>query len=192
MYGRDGVIEMSSKTSSPFTEDWLPVKSITNGMIELNDKTRVTGVKIRPKNIFIMDKLSQDNIIAALKTFYDTIDFEFWLISNDRPVDISSYLTTLQIRYNQENDPFRKKLLIQDIEKANEFMRDEVIDIEYFILFKDKNPDMLLKKLRNVILGLSNCGLDSSQVFNDDLRMLLDSFFNGGKSTTNKVVLPSE
>ena len=78
------------------------------------------------------------------------------------------------------------------IEKANEFMRDEVIDIEYFILFKDKNPDMLLKKLRSVILGLSNCGLDSSQVFNDDLRMLLDSFFNGGVSTTNKVVLPSE
>lgn len=185
---------MSSKTvsSSKYTENWIPVKNITNGMIELDNKQKVTGVKIRPRNIFILDKITQDNIIASLKTFYDTLDFEFWLISADRPVDISGYLANLQVLYNQTNDARVRKLINQDIEKANNFMRDNVTDTEYYILFKDKNVDMLQKRIRTIILGLSNCGLDSTQVSNADLRVVLDSFLNGGMTTDSKVVMPSE
>lgn len=192
MYGEVGVLKMSSSNSSRYTEDWLPIKSITNGMIETNNKYKVTGVKIKPKNIFILDVQTQNNIIASLKTFYDSLDFEFWLISNDRPVDISSYLATLQIQYNNIQDPRIKKLLIQDIEKANEFMRENVTDIEYFILFRDKNMDLVQKRIRTLILGLSNCGLEASQTSNEDLRVLLDGFLNGGVSVNSKVVLPNE
>lgn len=184
---------MSSKiTSSKYTEDWIPVKNIASGMIELDNKYKVTGVKIRPRNIFILDKITQDNIIASLKTFYDTIDFEFWLISADRPVDISSYLAALQIQYNKIQDPRVKKLISQDIEKANNFMRDNVTDTEYYILFKDRNVDLLQKRLRTIMMGLSNCGLDSVQTSNDDLRIILDNFLNGGMNTETKGVLPSE
>jgi len=185
---------MSSKTtnSSKYTENWVPVKNITNGMIELDNKSKVTGVKIRPRNIFILDQITQDNIIASLKTFYDTIDFEFWLISADRPVDISSYLANLQVLYNQTTDAKKIKLINQDIEKANSFMRDNVTDTEYYILFKDKNVDILQKRIRAVILGLSNCGLDSVQVSNADLRVVLDSFLNSGMNTESKVVIPNE
>ena len=194
IYGKVGVYTMSSKTTSnsKYTEDWVPVKNITNGMIELENKFKVTGVKIRPRNIFILDQLTQDNIIASLKTFYDTIDFEFWLISADRPVDISGYLANLQVLYNQTTDARKIKLINQDIEKANSFMRDNVTDTEYYILFKDKNVDILQKRIRSVILGLSNCGLDSTQVSNADLRVVLDNFLNGGMTTESKAVLPSE
>ena len=194
IFGRVGAYTMSTNTtsSSKYTENWVPVKNITNGMIELDNKSKVTGVKIRPRNIFILDKLTQDNIIASLKTFYDTLDFEFWLVSADRPVDISGYLANLQVLYNQTNDARVRKLINQDIEKANNFMRDNVTDTEYYILFKDKNVDMLQKRIRTVILGLSNCGLDSTQVSNADLRVILDNFLNGGMTTDSKVVMPSE
>ena len=64
---------------SKYTEDWIPVKAIENGMIILDNKMRVCGVKIRPRNIFILDQGTQDNVIIALKNFYNTIDFEFLL-----------------------------------------------------------------------------------------------------------------
>ena len=184
---------MNSKmeSSSKYTEDWVPVKSIANGMIELDNKFKVTGVKIRPRNIFILDQLTQENVIAMLKTFYDTIDFEFWLIAAHRPVDISGYLANLQVLYNQTTDARMIKLINQDIEKANMFMRNNVTDTEYYILFKDRNVDMLQKRIRTVILGLSNCGLESTQVSNADLRIILDNFLNGGMTTENKVVIPS-
>lgn len=178
-------------SSSKYTEDWIPVKSIASGMIELDNKMKVTGVKIRPRNIFILEPNLQDSIIASLKTFYDTIDFEFWLVVADRPVDITGYLASLQILYNQEGDARIKKLISQDIEKANMFMRDNVTDTEFFILFKDKNTEILQKRLRTLMLGLSNCGLETLQTSNADLRMILDNFLNGGMTTMNRTVLPN-
>ena len=52
---------MSTRTNSKYTEDWLPVRNIANGMIELDNKFKVTGVKIRPRNIFILDSASRNN-----------------------------------------------------------------------------------------------------------------------------------
>ena len=165
---------------SKYTEDWVPVRGIENGMIVLKNKYRVCGVKIRPRNIFILDGITQENVIIALKNFYNTVDFDFWLISADRPVDISGYLARLQLLYTQTQAPAIRKLISQDILKANDFMDNNVTDTEYFILFKEKNLDMIQKRIRTLITGLANCGLDSSQTSNEDLRVLLDNFLNGG------------
>lgn len=188
MYGEDGAFMNNSKIQTPsqkskYTEDWIPVKAIENGMIILNNKMRVTGVKIRPRNIFILDQNTQDNVIIGLKNFYNTVDFDFWLISADRPVDISGYLARLQLLYNQTSSPVIRKMINQDILKANSFMDNNVTDTEYYILFKEKNLEMIQKRLRTIITGLANCGLDSAQTSNDDLRTILDNFLNGGMRT---------
>ncbi len=179
----------TTKSSSKFTEDWLPVKAISNGSILLDNKLKVTGVKIRPRNIFILDGITQDNIIIALKNFYNTIDFEFWLISADRPVDLNSYLARLQLLYNQTTSPAVRKLINQDINKANDFMNNNVTDTEYYILFKEKNDDLIQKRLRTLITGLANAGLESTQVSNDDLRIILDNFLNSGMTTNFGTVI---
>ncbi len=166
-----------------YTESWIPIKGIENGVIILDNKSRVTGVKIRPRNIFILDGGTQENTIIALKNFYNTVDFDFWLISADRPVDISGYLARLQLLYNQTPNPVIRKLINQDIMKANNFMDNNVTDTEYYILFKEKNLDLIQKKLRTLITGLANCGLDSAQTSNEDLRIILDNFLNGGMRT---------
>ena len=188
MYGKDGAFMNNSKTQtqnqrSKYTEDWIPVKAIENGMIILDNKMRVTGVKIRPRNIFILEQSVQDNVIIGLKNFYNTVDFDFWLISADRPVDISGYLARLQLLYNQTPSPVIRKMINQDIMKANSFMDNNVTDTEYYILFKEKNLEMIQKRLRTIITGLANCGLDSAQTSNDDLRTILDNFLNGGMKT---------
>lgn len=176
-------MKKQASPKSKYTEDWIPVKAIENGMIILDNKWRVCGVKIRPRNIFILDPGTQNNVIIGLKNFYNTIDFDFWLISADRPVDISGYLARLQLLYTQTSSPVIRKLINQDIMKANAFMDNNVTDTEYYILFKEKNLDMIQKRLRTLISGLANCGLDSAQTSNEDLRTILDNFLNGGLKT---------
>ena len=179
----------TTKNSSKYTEDWLPIKSIANGAIILDNKQKVTGIKIKPRNIFILDQGTQDNTIIALKNFYNTIDFEFWLISADRPVDLNNYLARLQLLYNQTPNPAVRKLINQDIEKANNFMNNNITDTEYYILFKEKNDDIIQKRLRTLMTGLANSGLEASQVSNDDLRVILDNFLNGGMTTNFGTVI---
>ena len=62
--GKVGVIEMN--TSSIYTENWVPVKDINNNMIILDNKKIVTGVKIQPRNIFILEENYRDTIIESL------------------------------------------------------------------------------------------------------------------------------
>jgi len=168
---------------SKYTESWLPIRQISNGMIQLDSGYYVTGIKVHPKNIFIMDEQSRENIIYNLRNFYNTIDYEFWLIVADRPVDINLYLAELQKQYNNTVNPGIKKIILQDITKANRFMSIEynVVDTEYYIIFQEKKLEILQKKMHNLISGLATCGLQSSQTSNDDLRMVLDNLLNGGE-----------
>ena len=182
-----------SAASKKFAEDWLPVRGIQNGEIILDNGYRVTGVKVRPRNIFILDYDSQSNAIFNLRNFYNTLDYPFWLIVSDRPVDINVYLAQLKLLYNSVQTQAIRKLVREDIEKANLFMSKEVnvTDTEYFILFKDKRPEIIQKRLQNMVSGLAGAGLQSSQVSNDDLRVLLDGFMNGGDTTNFGTVMSS-
>ena len=188
--GNPNVNQMPAPNTK-WSEDWVPVKNIMNGMIQLDNGYYVTGVKIASKNIFILDPGERDNVLFNLQNFYNMMDYEFWLVVADRPVDINLYLSSLQLLYQKCTDGAIRKLIIQDINKANAFMGLEynVVDTEYFILFKDKRLEVVNKKIHNLISGLANAGLNSTQVANSDLRMLLDNFLNGGMTTTFGTVM---
>ena len=178
---------MAKEVKSKYTD--VPVKDISNGVIILDNNQKVTGVKIMPRNIFIQEQSIQDAIITNLKNVYNTIDYEFWIVVADRPVDINIYLSQLQLLYNKIGDNKKRKLIIEDINKANMFMNNNVVDTEYFLLFKEKNSDVIQKRIRNLINNFASAGLTAFQTNNDDLRMILDNFLNGGQTTTFGTVL---
>lgn len=174
-----------------YAEDWLPVKDIQGGLIVVEGKALeggdqyVTGVRIEPRNIFISSQEEQDRTIYQLRNFYNTLDYEFWLICCDRPVDINLYKSELEIMYNNAQNQQIRKLIIQDIQKCDRFTGPEynAVDTEFYILFKDsvKNIERIQKRIHNLISGLANAGLMTRQITEEDVRVLLDSFFNDSK-----------
>lgn len=182
-----------NKNGSKYTEDWVPIKSIKNGMIQLDNNYFVTGIRIEPKNIFILDYQEQSNIIFNLRNFYNVIDYEFWLVVCDRPVDINMYLAQLQLMYNNVQSQQIRKIIKQDIDKGESFRSTTVnaVDTEYYILFRDKNVDVLQKRIHTLISNLATSGLNSRQVSDDDLRVIMDSFFNGNMKTEFGTVMSS-
>ncbi len=175
--------------TSPYTENWVNVRGIKDGMIFLKNKELVSGVKVEPRNIFILEQNQQDNIINALKNCYNTFNFEWWLVVADKPVDISIYQSQLELLLTQQTDPRRRKIVSQDIAKAKMFIDNQIVDIEFYILFKEKNPDMVQERIRTMINGFAGASLVASQVSNDDLRIVLDNFLNGGVRTDFRTVV---
>ena len=175
----------SRKSKSKYTEEaYVPVKSITNGMIILDNNEKVCGIKIMPRNIFIADFDTQNAIISNLKNVYNMIDYDFWIIAADRPVDINVFLSQLQLQYNSTSDQTKRKLILEDINKANMFMNNNIVDTEYYLLFKEKNNEVIAKRIRNLINMFASAGLNTHQATNDDLRIILDNFLNGGQTTS--------
>lgn len=183
-----------AKTQNKFTEDWLPVKKIENGMIILDNNWMVTGIKVEPKNIFILDYQTQNNIIFNFRNFYNTIDYEFWLIVADRPVDIKMYLSQLQLDFDNAQSQAVRKLIYEDIQKAELFSGNEynVVDTEYYILFRDKNLDVVNKRVQQLITQLASIGLISSKASDEDLKFLLQNFLNGGQKNEFGTVVTYE
>lgn len=173
---------MAKTSQSKYTEDWVPIKAIQNGMIQLNNNYYVTGIKVEPKNIFILDYQTQNNIIFNFRNFYNTIDYEFWLIVADRPVDIKLYMSQLQLQYDNAQNQAMRKLINQDISKAEDFAGSamNVVDTEYYILFRNKKLEIVQKRIQSLISNLAQIGLNSSQTSDDDLKFLLQNFLNGG------------
>lgn len=178
-----------TKVQSKYTESFVPIKSIANGMIVLDNNEKVTGLKIQPKNIFILDSTSQSAVISNLKNVYNVINYEFWLIIAGRPVDINLYLSQLQISFNTSSDQKIKKLIMEDINKANMFMSNGVVDTEFYLLFKHKDNDVLQKRIKSLITQFKSADLNTSQTTNDDLRILLDNFLNAGMRTEGGTVM---
>lgn len=60
------------------------------------------------------------------------------------------YLAQLKLLYNSVQVQAIRKLVREDIDKANLFMSKEVnvTDTEYFILFKDKRPEIIQKEYK--------------------------------------------
>ncbi len=180
------------KKDQQYSEQWVPIKDINNGMIQLENGFFVTGVKIEPRNIFILDVDSENNVIMNFRNLYNTIDFEFWLIIADRPVDIGLYISQLQVELGKQSSPALRKLIVQDIQKAEAFMGPQynVVDTEYYFLFRDNRQEVIQKRLTSLMTGLANCGMNSMQTSNEDLRMLLDNFYNGNSGVEFGVVMP--
>lgn len=179
---------------SKYTEDWLPIKNIKNGFIELEGNYFVTGIKIEPKNIFILDYVEQQSTVFNMRSVYNSIDYEFWLMVADRPVDINMYLAQLQLMYNQAPNQQIRKLIAQDISKGEKFRSSEInaVDTEYFIMFRDKKIEVLQKRVHQLISNFATAGLNSKHVSDEDLRVLLDSFLNGNIRSEFGTVMTNE
>lgn len=191
--------KVEKSDNQKYAEDWIPIKDIQNGLILVEGKVTeggdqyITGVRIEPRNIFISTQEIQDRTIYSLRNFYNTMDYEFWLVCCDRPVDINLYRSELEIMYNNSPNPQLRKLILQDINKCEQFIGPQynAVDTEFYLLFKDsvKETERIQKRVHNMITGLANAGLNSRQLTEDDIRVLLDSYFNDSKRTEYGTVM---
>ncbi len=172
-----------------YTEDLINIVGIENGMIILKDKSKITGIKIMPRNIFILEEEERLHLLASLRQAYNLIDYDFWLFGIDRPVDLESYVNELMNLYGQDVSPAVKKIIQEDIEKVNTFARNNVVDIEYYLLFKERDNDEIAKRIRNLQNGFISAGITVSQTTNEDLRVLLNSILNDGVDYSRNVPL---
>ena len=78
-----------------------------------------------------------------------------------------------------EIDILRKNFFdnLQEIERLNNIINE----LEKY--FKEKDNELIQKRIRNLINTFASASLSTHQVTNDDLRVILDNFLNGGKTT---------
>ena len=67
---------------------------------------------------------------------------------------------------------------------VNRYLKEKRIIFE-----QERMNNLINKRIRNLINSFASAGLNSHQVTNDDLRIILDNFLNGGQTTTFGTVI---
>ena len=68
-----------AQNNPKYTENWLPLKAISNGIMYNNKNEMITGVKVQPRNIFILDQTSMDKRLEKiyLEELENTVKLKF-------------------------------------------------------------------------------------------------------------------
>lgn len=165
--------------------DWLPIKKIENGMIELKDKTKIKGFMLDAKNIHILNNQNQTREVMSIKNAYNQINFPFYEYVIHKEVDLRGYTARLMSKMNElDNDDYHlRKMYETDLEKVNYFSQ-HVKDVLFFITVQDKDLAKLNQKLESLQMGYSSTGVHLTPLKNEDLRLLINHIFNNGKNYT--------
>ena len=132
-------VKSKNKNRSKYTNDnFVPIKSITNGMIILDNNERVTGIKIVPRNIFILDYGTQNAIIDNLEQ--DEQNQITMIMSEDYEItDIEKAIDDVVQAYEREKLNTRKFEILDLLDKNLE--NDQKKELE--------------KELSNIIIRLA-------------------------------------
>lgn len=168
----------------PTTQDWVPIKDITDNSILRKDDFLVGAVRVQPLNMDLLPDEEQHRIIKQLAGVLNGIDYNYVFYSIDRPVDLDGYINGLEMQKNKEQDLVRKRILEEDIRFAATMASEgDALDRYYFILHSlkpDNKYDQQVSYKRSVELSaeLSSIGLTSHACSDHELRELQFIYFN--------------
>lgn len=149
------------------TLDWLDVLDIADDQILLKDGTMVRGIKIKPRNIFIDNYSVQRNIINNLRLAFNKIPFKLYFGFVFTPVDMDEHMAELLVQMEHEENPVLKKMIRNDIEKANWFM-DTHKELGFYIMVKGKDIRQIEKEMDFLIDVMTYAGFTMKKLDDRD------------------------
>ena len=84
------------------TESLVPVKNISDGIIQLNNGKYVTVLEVLPLNFYLKSELEQKNIISGFAAWLKIAPSRPQIVAQTRPADIDAFCERLEDYYNSE------------------------------------------------------------------------------------------
>jgi len=178
--------------------EFIPIKSITNGIIETTYGTYLKIVEVMPTNFLLKGQSEKENIVYSFMNFIELAGDNYQFKMLQKSTDVSQYLKILKEEMENEKNP-ECKLMQKDFEGLiRKIGKNGSVSTRFFIIFKYKNVGLqkasfeevehrLSYMEQNAISYLSksmNSVVIQKKPTDDTARMLYDIFNIDGNSKT--------
>lgn len=126
-------------------DDFLEIKSINEYDITLKDETKIIGLKILPKDLFVEKDEVATKIINQLSSAWASFNFPIWhafVFTPNTFSELDNYL--LELINSPNVDPKRVHIANEDRKKLKIFSQNQY-QLEFFIFIKGKDEKKLLE-----------------------------------------------
>lgn len=127
-------------------DDFLEIESINEYDITLKDETKIIGLKILPKDLFVEKDEVATKIINQLSSAWASFNFPIWhafVFTPNTFSELDNYL--LELINSPNVDPKRVHIANEDRKKLKIFSQNQY-QLEFFIFIKGKDEKKLLEQ----------------------------------------------
>lgn len=127
----------SHKKQVTYSEDFVPVKDIRNGIIETEDGRYIRVLEVEPINFLLRSTSEQKNIVASFASWMKISPIKIQIKVLTKKADIGKHLNTIERDMESESNPKCRELqldyyrLIQTIGSREAITRRFLVIFEY-------------------------------------------------------------
>lgn len=127
----------SHKKQVTYSEDFVPVKDIRNGIIEMEDGRYIRVLEVEPINFLLRSTSEQKNIVASFASWMKISPIKIQIKVLTKKADIGKHLSTIERDMESESNPKCRELqldyyrLIQTIGSREAITRRFLVIFEY-------------------------------------------------------------
>lgn len=181
------------KEITQFVQDFIPIKDIKNGIIEMTDGRFIKILEIEPINFSLRSAAERNNIIYNFAGFLNIGNVKMQFKSITKKADTEKHIQLLKRDMETETNEKTKEMSKSYIQLVRDVGSKEALTRRFFLIFEYEPPNRgskayeyneVFKILNNVAAAansyLSQCGNAVIQPANEDqyLGEILYMFFN--------------
>lgn len=136
------------------TQEFVPIKEIRDGVIELKDGGLRAIVLANSINLSLKSGEEQKAIILQFQNFLNTLDFSVQVCIESRRLDIRPYLLLLENRMKIQNEPLMKLQTKEYMEFIRNFTESVNIMTKTFFIVVPYSENTFIPSNNNVLDNL--------------------------------------
>lgn len=161
-------------------------------MIETKDQRLIKVLAVTAVNTHLMSYAEEKEVLEGYESFLKTLDKPIQIARVAEPIDLKDYIFQLRRRYQEQNNPYKKKMLKSYIEYAKQLQEDrEMIRRNRYVIIdekftnaadKEKAIERLKMRVNDLKLGIEEMlyqqKLEAYELSNNELKKYLHMFFD--------------
>lgn len=184
--------KQQESTPQKSVQDWIPVRGIYNEMIETKDQRLIKVLAVSAVNTHLMSYAEEREVLEGFESFLKTLDKPIQIARVAEPIDLKDYILQLKKRYQEEKNPFKKRMLKSYIAYTKQLQEDrEMIRRNRYVIIdekftsaadKEKAIERLKMRANDLKLGIEEMlyqqKLEAYELSNNELKKYLHMLFD--------------
>ena len=159
------------------TESLVPVKNISDGIIQLNNGKYVTVLEVLPLNFYLKSESEQKNIISGFAAWLKIAPSRLQIVAQTRPADIDAFCERLEGYYNSEPNENCRRMIFEDAQLVNYIAENQAVTRRFYIVLpyegKSEEMSVICDEMSDTVNTarqyLEACGLETVTHTNEDI-----------------------
>ncbi len=118
------------------TQKWLPIETITNGIVALKDGRYIKILEILPVNFYLKSEVEQENIIYYFASYLKIAPDNLQIRVSTERADIDDYLKRHNIFAENEENEQTRAMIYDEMEFVRGLSENVAIKKRFFIIIE--------------------------------------------------------